>query len=185
MASASTGQPEKPRSITCEVYEPDARGRRCVDYESNGACRRPDRFMCSEWLRANGLVAAAPVAAPVAQARPEPQRPQVALPAPGKRAAAVDLARLRGFTTDDIDSFRRLNVEVCLSADGLGDVWLVPAYTGGDRQELTPENAATLLGVLALFPGARVVRFNKRSDVAAAETKSPAAPAAVHRRSVP
>ena len=76
-------------------------------------------------------------------------------------APAIDVDRLRGFTTEDIESFKALGVEVLLHSETYGDVWLVPAYTGGDRKEITPEHAATVMRVLSVFPGSHVVAFEK------------------------
>lgn len=69
--------------------------------------------------------------------------------------------QLRGLTTEDIDGFKALGVTVLLRSASCGDVWLVPAYTGRDRQELTPEHAATIARVLSVFPGSHVVSFEK------------------------
>ena len=74
---------------------------------------------------------------------------------------AVDVDQLRGFTTEDIESFKALGVEVLLHSETYGDVWLVPAYTGRDRKEITPEHAATLARVMSVFPGSHIVSFEK------------------------
>ena len=58
-------------------------------------------------------------------------------------------------------AFEELGVEVCIRSEELGDVWLVPRYTGRDRKEITPEHAATIHHLLAAFPGARVVSFDR------------------------
>jgi len=50
---------------------------------------------------------------------------------------------------------------VRLESETYGEIWLVPAYTGADRREITPEHAATLARVISVFPGARVVAFHK------------------------
>jgi hypothetical protein len=76
---------------------------------------------------------------------------------------AIDVDQLRGFTTDDIESFRALGVEVCLHSEAYGELWLVPAYTGRPRKEITPEHAATVMRVLSVFPGSRVTAFEKIS----------------------
>jgi hypothetical protein len=68
---------------------------------------------------------------------------------------------LRGLTTEDIESFKALGVEVCMRSEAFGEIWLVPAYTGGDRKEITPEHAATICRVLEAFPGSQVVAFEK------------------------
>ena len=67
----------------------------------------------------------------------------------------------RGLTTEDIDSFKALGVEVCMRSDAFGEVWLVPDYTGNGRKEITPEHAATICRVLEAFPGSQVVSFEK------------------------
>ncbi len=81
--------------------------------------------------------------------------------------AVINISRLRGFTTDDIESFRALGVEVCLFSEDFGELWLVPTYTNQARKELTPEHAATLLHVMHVFPGARVTAFHERQPKAA------------------
>lgn len=42
----------RPPGITCVKYIASA-GTRCAYYLDNGACVRPDMFMCCEWLRLN------------------------------------------------------------------------------------------------------------------------------------
>lgn len=70
---------------------------------------------------------------------------------------------LRGFTPEDIDSFKELNIEVRLKSEEFGGLWLVPRYTDQDRLELTPEHAATIYRVLQAFPDAKVAAFKKTS----------------------
>ena len=183
---APTPAAEPPPGITCEKYV-RGEGRRCVHYVANGACALPDEFMCVEWLKANGpkpaLAQSRSLPVVADQPKPEP-RPQardlfgnpVALPeelpkpvasaitaAPPRPASepTVDVDQLRGFTTEDIESFRSLGVEVLLHSETYGDVWLVPAYTGRPRKEITPEHAATLARVMSVFPGSHVVAFEK------------------------
>jgi hypothetical protein len=62
---------------------------------------------------------------------------------------------------DEIDSFKALGVELCIRSEELGEVWLVPGYTGQARKEITPEHAATLRLLLEAFPGGRVAAFEK------------------------
>lgn len=125
------------------------------------------------------LVEEAPAPKPVARDLFGNPLPEVARPAPALRVSTtpapttlatrvvatteptVDVDQLRGFTHDDIESFKALGVEVCLESDACGEVWLVPEYTGQDRRELTPEHAATLARVLSVFPGSRLVAFHK------------------------
>jgi hypothetical protein len=96
---------------------------------------------------------------------PTQQRPTAAMPSPAPTAAEVIEERepLRGLTTDDIDSFKALNIEVCLKSETFGEMWLVPSYTGKNRQELTPEHAATICRVLQAFPGSKITAFEKTS----------------------
>jgi hypothetical protein len=67
----------------------------------------------------------------------------------------------RGLTTEDIERFKALGTEVRFEAEGLGEWWLVPEHTGKPRKEITPEHAATIARVLNVFPGARVVSFER------------------------
>jgi len=207
-------QGERPAGITCSHYEAIPGRKHCRHYLENGACSRPDEFMCTEWLKANGhdqakpsrvasiaasraqdtnqkLSASSPVdmfgnpnpdykPAPKKQGStdlfgnpvPEPkepkrteskQRPTAASPSPTPAASEPIEERepLRGLTTEDIDGFKALGVEVCLSSDAFGEVWLVPEYTEHDRKEITPEHAATISRVLEAFPGSKVVSFEK------------------------
>ena len=98
--------------------------------------------------------------APPAQKTPvkPPTRPQ---PAPDQVDVEDERPAPRGLTTDDIESFKALGVEVCIASEAIGEVWLVPEYTGKDRKELTPEHAATLCRIVEAFPGSRVVSFEK------------------------
>lgn len=68
---------------------------------------------------------------------------------------------LRGLTTEDIASFKKLGVEVCLESEAFGELWLVPEYTGRDRKEITPEHAATIARVVEAFQGSEVVSFER------------------------
>jgi len=183
-------RPAKSTGFACEHYDALPDGKRCRHYLQGGACARSDEFMCVEWLRANGHAAPSPAPAPAEPAKrpePKPSAPKVATdlfgnplpdpprPAPAKpsptRAPALHVVRdqapveerepLRGFTTEDIEGFKKLGVEVCLSSEAYGEIWLVPTYTGSDRKELTPEHAATISRVLEAFPGSRVVSFEK------------------------
>ncbi len=172
---------ERPPGITCEKYT-RGEGKRCVHYASNGACLRDDEFMCVEWLKANGPKPTH--ALPVVVEPPKPDArdlfgnplPEVATPPPTQKPSAppasiakaatdaqptVDVDQLRGFTTEDIESFKALGVEVLLHSETYGDVWLVPSYTGQGRKELTPEHAATIARVLSVFPGSHVIAFEK------------------------
>ncbi|MFZ5787458.1 MAG: hypothetical protein ACOY3Y_13535 [Acidobacteriota bacterium] len=190
LADRYQSRPAKSTDFACEHYDALPDGKRCRHYLQGGACARSDEFMCVEWLRANGHAAPSPAPAPAEPAKqpePKPPAPKVATdlfgnplpdpprPAPTKqppqRAPALHVVRdpapaeerepLRGYTTEDIEGFKKLGVEVCLRSEAYGEIWLVPQYTGSDRKELTPEHAATISRVLEAFPGSRVVSFEK------------------------
>ncbi|MBM4777540.1 MAG: hypothetical protein GQE15_07530 [Archangiaceae bacterium] len=147
---------ERPSGITCPKYV-RGEGKRCAHFKTNGACALPDEFMCVEWLKVNGK---APPAPP--ERTPEPRPVEVGTPA--EATAPDEVGPARGFTSDDIASFKALGVEVRLRSETYGEVWLVPAYTGQPRKELTPEHAATVLRVLEAFPGSRVISFEKHTN---------------------
>ncbi len=179
-------KPSGDSSFTCPHYEPKLGSKRCRHYLEGGACARPDEFMCVEWLKANGHAVppvgplpSEPEPAAKSQTRPatdlfgrplpepEPARPSKAEPPtptvrrPQPADQPEEREPLRGLTTEDIDSFKELGVEVCLRSEAFGEVWLVPKYTGRDRKEITPEHAATICQVLQAFPGSQVVSFEK------------------------
>lgn len=177
-------QPAKPVAFTftCADYDPLPGSKRCRSYLANGGCSREDHFMCEEWMKANGQAVPAPVEveAVTEPARdlfgnplpeePLPKKPIVATtPTPSPKASPVavesaaerDAPLVRNLTDEDIASFKALGVEVCIASEELGEVWLVPEYTGQDRRELRIDHAATLTAVCATFPGATVTSFEK------------------------
>lgn len=64
-----------------------------------------------------------------------------------------------GLTAAEIAEFRRLGVEVRMRSSPVGEFWLVPAYTGADRHEITFEDAGKLAMVMEMFPGSEVESF--------------------------
>lgn len=153
MAGSNTS--EKPPGITCPKYV-RGEGKRCLHYLPNGGCALPDEFMCVEWLKVNGH------RAPASPSSPKPLPVVPALP------------KFRGLTTDDIERFQRLALEVCIYSDELGDIWVVPAYTGSaSRTEVTPEDLATVARVLNAFPGSRVVAFQRKNPAPPAKGETP------------
>ncbi|AEI69185.1 hypothetical protein [Corallococcus macrosporus] len=181
-----TTAPQRPAGVTCETY---VRGedKRCRHYLANGGCALPGMGTCTEWVKVNRQarplrdVAAQPVPVPPVKATPAavdlfghplPEagskklapRPTPPAPSPGVKELDAEgpLSALRGLTDEDIASFKALGAEVCFTSESYGEVWLVPAYTGQARKELTPEHAATLVRVLSAFPGSRVMSFEKR-----------------------
>jgi len=108
-----------------------------------------------------------PVALAVEPPTPKPTASATTAAPPKPEAApTIDVDQLRGFTTEDIESFGALGVEVQLHSETYGELWLVPAYTGKPRKEITPEHAATVMRVLSVFPGSHVVAFEKTSKEA-------------------
>ncbi len=132
--------------ITCPKYEAVTGTKRCRHYHANGACGLPDEFMCVEWLKANGHATPAPI---TLAATNEVDRPE-------------SVPVVRTLSDADLASFKALGTEVRIATEGLGDVWLVPAYTGADRQELSVEHAALIATVASAFPGARVTALVRK-----------------------
>jgi hypothetical protein len=162
----------QPASITCEQYV-RGEGKRCRHYLPNGACSLPDEFMCVEWLKKNGNPPPPPAKDLFGNPLPDqptkkpakPAKPQPPQPAVGDRpvmGVGQDAVPRRGLTTEDIESFKALKVEVCIHSDDCGDLWLVPDYTGQPRKEITPEHLATIARVVDAFPGSRIVAFEKK-----------------------
>ncbi len=58
---------------------------------------------------------------------------------------------------EDVAALKAMGVEICLSAKGLPDVWLVPERRDSSRFEMTFEEAATLRLLVDAFPGARII----------------------------
>ena len=182
----------QPSSFTCPHYLPRSGSKRCRHYLKGGACARPDELMCVEWLRANGHAVPAASKPPGDSpgdggARVTPVRngatdlfgnplpeeeptspPEVKSATPAAETTppaqeTTELQPLCGLTPEDIESFKALGVEVCFHSDAFGEVWLVPEHTGQERQEITPEYAATICHVLHAFPGSRVVAFERNA----------------------
>lgn len=169
--------------ITCPHFSAVPGTRRCREYLPNGSCQRPDQFMCLEWLKVNAPSVRPPVGAaqpvqqtlfgPPASAPPPPSACPMpsARPAPSPRPPApapTDL--LRALTEADLASFKARGIEVCVAAADVGDIWIVPAYTGQSRRELSLEHAALLAAIGAVFPGARVKELR---ETAGADRKVP------------
>lgn len=185
MAVPETARGEdRPEGITCAQYV-RGEGKRCRHYLPNGACSLPTEFMCVEWLKRNGHLP--PPAARDLFGNPLPN-PSLATPAtPQPRVVENPAARTeqspvveqpplsrRGLTTEEIESFKALGVEVCIRSQEYGELWLVSAPTGQPRKELTPEHLATIARVFDVFPGSRVVAFDKQPSAEPANDGSPA-----------
>ena len=143
--SADVMPPSTPAAVVVQAAQPPA-------IEASPMREARDLF-------GNPIVAVEPSAKPKPTAAvrnvPPPVKP------PTDMTPTIDTDRLRGLTTEDILSFKALGVEVELHSEVHGELWLVPAYTGKPRREITPENAATVMRVLSVFPGSHVVAFKK------------------------
>ncbi len=69
-----------------------------------------------------------------------------------------------GMTKENIESFKALRAEVCIKSKSCGDIWLVPEYTQQQRKELIPEHFATLWHIADIFPGAKIISFEKQVE---------------------
>jgi hypothetical protein len=81
-------------------------------------------------------------------------------PRPEARPTAPEPSDTREAAADEA-LFDRAMHEVHLRSAHLGDVWLVPAHTGGDRQELTYADAEAIAMVCRTFPDAEVIEFRR------------------------
>jgi len=169
-------------AFSCPHYSPLPGSKRCKDYLKGGACARADEFMCVEWLKANGhaIPDNHPVVAPPAKdlfgnpvAVPPPppaprsnkqSRPTSPAPTAPRPKEEEEPKVIEPIPKDDVESFKALGIEVCLHSEEIGDVWIVPEYTGQERKELSIEHAATLCMVVGAFPGSKVVAFEKKPE---------------------
>ena len=185
-SSVTPGTPAPSTSaFTCRHYQPATDGKRCRHYRDGGRCLRPEaeQGRCLEWLKVNAPTptATAPNTAsspdpPVARdlfgnpiQREKPQRaaastkaPPASTPSAPAPPPSVKPPLVRNVTDEEIASFKALGVEVCIRSDALGDVYLVPVYTGHQhRTELSIEHSITLTAICAAFPGAKVVDLKR------------------------
>lgn len=72
-------------------------------------------------------------------------------------------------TPEEIQSWKDLRVEICMFIKPNDLFWLVPAYTGKDRAEITPEDfiklAPTISKVLEAFPDSKIATVIKPKDI--------------------
>ena len=166
--------PRRALPITCPKYEAVPGTKRCRHYQPNGACGLPDEFMCVEWLKANGHATPAPTRStptsepardlfgrPIAD-KPAPITAPKAALVPAAPPSRIDVPIVRTLADVDIASFKALGLEVRLATE-VGEVWLVPAYTGVDRQELSVDHAALLATICSALPGAQVTALVRKA----------------------
>jgi hypothetical protein len=130
--------------------------------------------MCVEWLKANGHASAPPAPAPPPLERDlfgAPMVPPSTTPmrAPAPSSATPTTPRpIASVTPTALASFQALGIEVGLDSEELGPVWLVPAYTGTDRHELTFEHAALLASLCSALPSARITALVRKAKATSA-----------------
>ena len=166
-------------TFSCQHYSSKPGSKRCIHYLANGACDRADEFMCVEWLKANNQSKPEPTkektkddvdrdlfgnplpprSKPVEKSPPKIEKSPVPEPPP-----VTDAPLVRNLNDEEIASFKALGVEVCIKSEDVGEIWLVPEYTGQERKEISVEHAATLSAVCAAFPGAKVASFQKKPE---------------------
>lgn len=158
--------------ISCPQYVAFEGSTRCRHYFANGACELPDEFMCVEWLKANGHAPPPLVPTPppvekdlfgAAYVPPSAMRELARAPAPVASATPPAATAPPALKAAALASFEALGVEVRLESDDLGELWLVPAYTGADRLELSFEHAALVATLCAAIPSARVTALVRGS----------------------
>ena len=177
-------RPAELAEFTCPDYDALPGSKRCRSYLGNGGCAREDHFMCEEWMKANGHAVQPPSETPPARDlfgnalpdEPPPkklatEKPSTPKPSPvsDQLIADRDVPLVRNLTDEDIASFKALGVEVCIASEEIGEVWIVPEYTGQDRRELRIDHAATLTAGCATFPGAKVTSFEKLAKLESAK----------------
>jgi len=160
------------KTYECPEYKPKSGSKspRCCHYKSNGQCSRPRTLYCVEWLRLNNLEEERDLLGHTnltskkkrAKPRRQPSTPD-----------QKDIPVVRNITDEEIASFRELGAEVCIASPDVGDIWIVPDYTGAGRQEISAPHAATLSAICGAFPGAKVTAFRKANPSPKPSTPSP------------
>ena len=130
--SSTSLDKDRTTTRTCEHFVPGA-GDRCVSDLGDGMCARPDEFACPRLTE------------------PKADQPAVS-PAPCAGVTTPTLQPGSLLRREDVESFKRLGAEVEIRSP-LGTFWLVPARTGKNRTEITPEDAITLVNVVHVFGG--------------------------------
>ena len=170
-------------TVTCRKFERASTGL-CKHFTEAGYCSLPDELVCIELSkqRVRHLeqvrepkpkptvqrdlfgepVALVPERAVATKASAAATKPRT------RPAADPALAQPFGLTPDDVARFKGDGIEVLLGTPG-GDVWLVPALTTADRQELTVDHLATVVHVASVIPGARLKAVHRGSSRVSAE----------------
>jgi hypothetical protein len=151
-------------NISCHRFAADAGGRRCRHYLEGGFCDLDTEFRCVEWMKKNGQLEEAERIVRL-QAEELGLVPRKASPGSTASPAVERTVLLHRLSDDDVASWKALGVEVCIASDEVGEVWLVPEYTGqSDRKELRIDHAVALTAVCGAFPGARITSFGRHES---------------------
>ncbi len=67
-------------------------------------------------------------------------------------------------TQQDVDSWKELGSVVKLSIGNNQSLYIVPDYTGKDRNEISVDHACALALICRAFPDARVEEFYRKED---------------------
>lgn len=174
--------------IECKDYKKLPGSKRCQHFVEGGACRKPDYFMCVEWVKANpGKSLTAPeTPSPKDDRRAEPRQAEssrrMSEPKPKYLAKADNAVYERSrdgsyqlwcgpkrtifdrpelITVEAVDELARAGVEAEIKTAGGRTITLVPKYTSQERDEMTFRDARTLLVVMQIFPGSTLESFKK------------------------
>ena len=160
--------------ITCQTYKAkdEAKSRRCRYFTDDKKCSLADGKLCGEWLKANKRdLLGHPI--PKVEKKTEKRKRSVEARQriePNARkvdttSSCDDVPVFRNLTDEQIESFKKLNVEVCLESEALGTFFIVPEYSDSGRREISVEHAATLAVLCGAFEGTKVTRFEKIEDL--------------------
>lgn len=105
-----------------------------------------------------------PEVKPTSASEPRQELSQSVEPAPSEPGVSAESLLTRNLSDEEIASFKSLGAEVCVNSPDIGEIWLVPEYTGEDRNEISIEHAATLSVLCAVFPEARIKEYKKESN---------------------
>ena len=98
-----------------------------------------------------------PLPPPKLKKKPSIKKPE--LSAQIKQAPESEPVVIRSITEEQIKSFKDLRAEVCIKTESGQKIWLVPEYTGQDRNEVSAEHAAYYTMICSTFPGAKITDF--------------------------
>ncbi len=156
----------------CPGYESvrGSKSPRCRHYRRNGQCAREGALYCLEWLKKNNLEEDRDLfGKPTLKKAKRGKKTTVAPEEPTDQNHPC----VRNITEEQVQSFKELGAEVCISSPDTGDIWIVPAYSDSERREISAEHAATLAVILSAFPGAKVTAFERSAEAPPSPPSNP------------